>query len=72
MNVDVSNNVRDFVLPVCNLDHDENGEIIKDTAKLVGTCFLIGSQGYALTAAHVLNQVENNIARVLFPDPEGW
>jgi hypothetical protein len=68
----VSNNVRDFVLPVCNLGHNEDGNIITDGAELVGTCFLIGDRGYALTAAHVLRQVQNDIARVLVPNSEGW
>lgn len=68
----VSNNVREFVLPVCNLGHDAEGNVVKDGAELVGTCFLLGNRGYALTAAHVLRQVKNDIARVLVPDTEGW
>jgi hypothetical protein len=72
MAIQVSKNVRDFVLPVCNLGHDEEGNVVKDDAQLVGTCFLIGRRGYALTAAHVLRQVKNDIARVLIPNPQGW
>lgn len=41
----VSNNVRDFVLPVCNLGHDAEGNVVKDGAELVGTCFLLGNRG---------------------------
>ena len=62
MAIQVSNNVRDFVLPVCNLGHNEEGNVVKDDAELIGTCFLIGSRGYALTAAHVLHQVKNDDA----------
>lgn len=67
-----SNNVRDFVLPVCDISHGDDGYAVKQDSKLVGTCFLIGDRGFALTAAHVLHQVNNDLARVLFPDPEGW
>jgi hypothetical protein len=69
--VPISNNVADFILPVCNLGHDKDGNVVAETAKLVGTCFLIGSRGFALTAAHVLHQVDNDIARVLVPDGAG-
>jgi hypothetical protein len=61
-----------FRSPLRNLGHDKDGKVVKEGAKLIGTCFLIGSRGYALTAAHVLKQSEKDIARVLFPDPEGW
>ena len=71
MSPQISNNVADFILPVCDIGHDVGGSVVAETAKLVGTCFLIGSRGFALTAAHVLKQVENDIARVLVPDGAG-
>lgn len=33
----VSNNVRDFVLPVCNLGHDAEGDVVKHSAELPST-----------------------------------
>lgn len=72
MPIEASNNVRDFVLPVCNVDHNGQGVAIRDRSSLIGTCFLIGKRGYALTAAHVLHQVNQNLACVLVRDSEGW
>jgi hypothetical protein len=69
MTASSTNNASDIVLAVCDIAHDENGNAVAKDSQLVGTCFLIGSRGYALTAAHVLKQVNSELARVLVPDP---
>lgn len=71
MKVEVVNNTRQFVLPVCILKVGPDGEVDYSSAELAGTCFLIGRRGFALTAAHVINQVGSD-GRVFYPDPEGW
>ncbi|WP_315701870.1 MULTISPECIES: serine protease [unclassified Bradyrhizobium] len=67
----VSDNVREFILPVCDAKI-EDGQVVAEGSKLVGTCFLIGSRGYALTAAHVIDQMDESAARVFVPDPVGF
>jgi hypothetical protein len=71
MQVLVSNNTRHVVLPVCSIEISEAGEPNYDTAELSGTCFLIGGKGYALTAAHVVEQIGRR-GRVFFPDGNEW
>ena len=56
---------RDIILPICNLDFYEPGRFKIDTASLVGTCFLIGGRGYALTAGHVIDQIRDREGHVL-------
>jgi hypothetical protein len=51
--------IRDFVIPVCNLKLNEAGQAINSDSNLAGTSFLIGSRGYALTAAHVIDQTRD-------------
>lgn len=71
MKVLANNNTRHVVLPVCSLVISAAGEPDYDTAELSGTCFLIGGQGYALTAAHVVQQIGKH-GRVFFPDEGVW
>lgn len=71
MRVIASNNTRHVVLPVCSIDVSAAGEPDCDTAELSGTCFLIGGQGHALTAAHVAQQIGKR-GRVFFPDGNEW
>jgi hypothetical protein len=67
-----SNNVSDFVLAICDLKFNEDGSLDKENCQLIGTCFLIGSRGYALTAAHVLEQMTLRFAHVLFSKGGDW
>lgn len=64
--------VRDFIVPICNLDIRQGGHIEWEQSKLAGTSFLIGKRGYGITAAHVVDQTEDQFryALVAFGDEQ--
>jgi hypothetical protein len=64
-----SDAIRDYVLPIAS------AEIIDGKTKLtiLGSAFLIGSQGFALTARHVILNSENAKLIAMFtPQSGGW
>ena len=63
---------RDLVLPISNLDFLEESNLNTKTAELVGTCFLIGGRGYALTAGHVIDQIRKDRGYVLIRNGTKW
>lgn len=60
--------VRDFVLPICDITIKSGTKIDKDKSNLAGTSFLIGARGYALTAAHVVDQTTDGRRTALKSD----
>lgn len=46
-----SDAIRDFVFPIASAERRDNGIQVK---RVLGTAFFIGSQGFALTAKHVI------------------
>ena len=67
-------NVRDIIFPLIKAKK-KNESIIAE--ELIGTGFLIGKDGYAITAAHVIDQLldgnkEEDIILGLFVDNDQW
>lgn len=60
--------LRDVVLPVVTIDPGADGVWLQ---RFLGSAFLIGSRGYALTAAHVIPAEGDGLA-VLAADDAGW
>lgn len=51
-----TDNIQDYIFPLCKATKDSktNQYAYKE---LIGTGFLIGNEGFALTAAHVIDQL---------------
>jgi hypothetical protein len=60
--------VRDFVFPLIEVDLYQKGYIFK---KFLGTAFLIGNRGYALTASHIIKD-RNNIIGLFVDEHNKW
>jgi hypothetical protein len=63
--------IKDFVFPVCDLTIKEGTKLDKDSSSLVGTAFLIGGNGFAITAAHVVDQTAENTRSIMRTDDHG-
>ena len=63
--------VRDFVVPLCNLEIDADRRALQNGSNLAGTAFLIGDRGFALTAAHVIDQTVDHRRYALVATKEG-
>ncbi len=62
--------VRDFIFPICEYQIDAHSNI-PSFKQMLGTAFLIGSRGYALTAAHVLTSLsKTSLIGGLFVDSD--
>jgi len=57
--------VRDYVFPIVLTEDKDEGKNFK---KFLGTGFLIGNRGYALTASHVLSKLTQNICCIFCVD----
>ncbi|MBS3694237.1 MULTISPECIES: S1 family peptidase [Rhodococcus] len=66
---DSSRPIRDYVLPLVEVSKE--GEIYS-LKRFHGTCFLVGSDGIALTNAHLLGVDTGNHLAVLTADDDGW
>ena len=68
-------NIADYIFPLVRANKKQNGHY--EYLELVGTAFLIGQDGFALTAAHVIeqcfdNREERGVVLGLFWANEGW
>lgn len=61
--------VRDFVFPLIIFDVVDDKLSYK---KFLGTAFLVGNRGYALTSSHVLKDVNHNIAGMFAGEDGQW
>lgn len=64
--------VRDFVLPLANIRFDITDPRKTLSFDAIGSCCLIGGRGYALTAAHVVDQLDQNAASAAFVIDGKW
>jgi hypothetical protein len=64
--------VRDIVLPLATLKLPDGTGNVPDHIEICGTCFLIGRRGFALTAAHVIDQLDLPSACALIVRDGGW
>ena len=65
-----SDAIRDYIFPIATAEKRANGGMVKD---VLGTAFLIGNKGFALTAKHVVAASEDERIVALFTLPEdGW
>lgn len=64
--------MRDFVFPVCTFKNKNltNSEIEFD--KFLGTAFLIGDNGFALTASHVIENFHHELAGMFVNEDLTW
>lgn len=63
-----SDAIRDFVFPVASVSRDASGVALKE---FLGSAFVIGNRGFALTAAHVILGHESEDLVGLFIDSNG-
>lgn len=63
-----SDAIRDYIFPIATAERNAEGIKLK---KVLGTGFLIGSRGFALTAKHVISGSENEALVAVFALPEG-
>jgi hypothetical protein len=62
--------IRDYVFPLATVERSGNDLTVK---RILGSAFLIGGRGFALTAKHVLADNDNErIAGVFAPSQGGW
>jgi trypsin-like peptidase len=65
-----SDAIRDFVFPIGTADQRADGIHIKN---FLGSAFLIGNRGFALTAAHVILGSKNErLVGIFCPSAGGW
>lgn len=69
------NNITNFIFPLVTAN--KKGVEHYDYGELIGTAFLIGNNGYALTAAHVIEQCfqkldDSGVILALFWEGSGW
>ncbi len=62
--------IRDYVFPIAAVTQSGPGE--RRFERLLGTGFLIGRRGFALTATHVLNLQANEISAGMFVQDGKW
>ena len=65
-----SDAIRDFVFPIASVTSSEKGVEVK---RVLGSAFVIGNRGFALTAKHVvLNQRSEALAGIFASHTDGW
>lgn len=63
-----SDAIRDFVFPICTVEQTADGIKFQE---FLGTGFLIGSRGHALTAAHVISKHPTTPTAAMFAHQSG-
>ena len=67
---DQTNALRDYVFPIATAEYTNDGIKIKH---VLGTGFLIGNRGFALTAKHVIAELEHeNLVAIFINQEDGW
>jgi len=64
-----SDRIRDYVFPLCIAAKSKDGIEFK---KFLGSGFLIGKNSFAITAAHVLDDVEGDVYAMFIDDKNQW
>ena len=64
-----SDRVRDYVFPLCIVEKKDNGNEFK---RFLGSGFLIGSNSFAITAAHVFDGVDGDICAMFVNENNNW
>ena len=64
-----SDRLRDYVFPLC-IGKQESGEVKFE--RFLGSAFLIGTNAFALTAAHVVANIQDNIFAMFIDNNNQW
>jgi hypothetical protein len=74
----IMNYIRDYILPLATIRFADCSDSFPTMSGIphqfdaVGTCVLIGRRGFALTAAHVIDQLDLSAASAIFVHEGAW
>ena len=64
-----SDRVRDYVFPLCTGEKSPDGISFK---RFLGSAFLIGQNAYAMTAAHVIHSINEDVFAMFIDENNQW